>query len=215
MTILADILRHPVPSPDTQAHSHYLGNQIFISAQDYSIFAGGLRAAASWVGLRQEIFFAFVNQRSVVPNLSRSGMDRSFSDAEDYTWANRIVFHCAEMLRYCFDETRSDAVTYEELLQYSDDWMEYKPRCFSPMFYEGPQDGEALPEIWMMNDAVATGMQHYYLGRILLRAHNPKEPRLGLAGQVSKQKMDEDIRSYVRSICGIAVSNPNAPPNMA
>lgn len=73
------------------ADSHLIGTHLFISAQERSAVTGGLRLAAFWVGLRQEIYVAFVNQRSIIPPLEHCNVDRSFDPADDGTWANRYV----------------------------------------------------------------------------------------------------------------------------
>lgn len=67
-------------------HSHLLGAQAFITAQERAAVTGGLRQAAFWVGLRQEVYVAFVNQRPVLPALEHCNVDRSFEAAEDHIW---------------------------------------------------------------------------------------------------------------------------------
>lgn len=81
------------------------------------------------------------------------------------------------------------------------------------MYYSEAEDGKCFPEIWLLGDAVVTGLQHYYLARILLTAHDPNLPRLGPASKVALRRIDDEIKSYVRNICGIALSNPHPPPN--
>jgi hypothetical protein len=93
--------------------------------------------------------------------------------------------------------------------------MALKPSSFAPIYYRDSGDGNCFPELWLVGDAVVTGLQHYYLARILLTAHDPNLPRLGPASKSALRRMDEDIRSYVRKICGMALSNPRAPPNFA
>jgi hypothetical protein len=93
--------------------------------------------------------------------------------------------------------------------------MALKPLSFSPMYYKDADEWNIFPEIWLLGDAVATGMQHYYLARILLTAHNPQLPRLGPASKIALRDMEEEIKSYVRIICAMALSNPRAPPNFA
>lgn len=87
------ILRHleefEVPISGQQPadqHSHLLGAQAFIAAQERAAVTGGLRQAAFWVGLRQEVYVAFVNQRPVLPALEHCNVDRSFEAAEDHIW---------------------------------------------------------------------------------------------------------------------------------
>ncbi|OCK75378.1 hypothetical protein K432DRAFT_429464 [Lepidopterella palustris CBS 459.81] len=201
----------PVSGADTQ--SHLLGTHVFISAQERSTVTGGLRQAAFWVGLRQEIYMAFVNQRSILPVLEHCNIDRSFEPTDDCTWANRIVVLCADVIRYCFGDGDHNVSTYSQLLEYSRDWMTYKPASFSPIFYRDPKDGELFPEIWLLSDAVVTGLQHYHLARILLTAHNPKVPRLGPGQRTALRLMNDEIQNDVRTLCGMAESNSRTPPN--
>jgi hypothetical protein len=198
-----------------EIESHLLGSHIFITAQESSTFTGGLRQAAFWVGLRQEIFIAYMTQRSILPTLTHCNIDRSFEPATDYTWANRIIVHCADVIRYCYGDGSHTLSTYAELVEYCDDWMALKPSSFAPMYYKDADERNYFPEIWFLGDAVVTGMQHYYLARILLTAHNPNLPRLGPASKVALHRMEEEIKSYVRTISAMALSNPRAPPNYA
>lgn len=69
-----------------EQHSHLLGAQAFIAAQERAAITGGLRQAAFWVGLRQEVYVAIVNQRPVLPALEHCNVDRSFEAAEDHVW---------------------------------------------------------------------------------------------------------------------------------
>lgn len=87
------ILRHleelEVPitgQPPSDQDSHLLGAQAFIAAQERAAITGGLRQAAFWVGLRQEVYVAFVNQRPALPALEHCNVDRSFEAAEDHIW---------------------------------------------------------------------------------------------------------------------------------
>lgn len=195
--------------------SHLLGTHIFITAQESFATTGGLRQAAFWDGLRQEIYIAYITQRSILPALTHCNIDRSLESADDYTWANRIIVHCADVIRYCYGDESRGIADYAKLVEYSDGWMALKPSSFLPMYHRDPGDGEFFPEIWLFGDAIVTGLQHYYLARILLTAHDPNLPRLGPASKSALRRMDEEIRSYVRIICGMALSNPRAPPNFA
>lgn len=180
-----------IPVSGAESQSHLLGTQVFLTAQERSTVYGGLRQAAFWVGLRQEIYMAFVNQRTIIPVLEHCNIDRTFDAASDCVWANRIVTHCADVLRYCFGDEEQTTANYNRLLDYCDGWYMFKPPSFSPMFYREP-DGvnNIFPEIWLLCDAVTTGLQHYHLAKILLTAHNPKVPRLGPGQKQALTKMD-------------------------
>ncbi|KAF2141177.1 uncharacterized protein K452DRAFT_228673 [Aplosporella prunicola CBS 121167] len=202
-----------IPISGNDSTSHLLGTHVFISAQERSTIMGGLRQAAFWIGLRQEIYMAFVNQRTILPNLEHCNIDRSFEPTNDCTWANRIVTHCADVIRYCYGEGERNVACYNRLVDYCDGWYVYKPASFSPIFQKEPDEESVFPEIWLLSDAVVTGLQHYHLCKILLTAHNPKIPRLGPGQKQALRKMDEDIKSHVRALCGMALSNSRCPPN--
>ncbi|KAF2090272.1 hypothetical protein K490DRAFT_20785, partial [Saccharata proteae CBS 121410] len=196
-----------------ESQGHLLGTHIFLSAQERSTLMGGLRQAAFWVGLRQEIYMAFVNQRTIMPVLEHCNIDRSFEPAHDCIWANRIVVLCADVLRYCFGDGEQSFTTYNKLLDYCHGWNLYKPPSFTPIFHKEADAERVFPETWLLSDATVTGMQHYHLVRILLTAHNPKIPRLGPGQKQALRKMDDDIKADVRVLCGMALSNNKTPPN--
>lgn len=175
---------------------------------------GGLRKAASFVGLRQEIYVAFVNQRSVASAfIEHCNVERTLDLADDCTWANRIIFHVSHVLNYCFGDGDQSVATYNQLVDYCDNWMSYKPSSFLPIYYREPEEGEVFPEIWLLGDAVACAHLHWHLAKILLTAHNPKIPRLGPGQRVAVKNMDDEIKNSVRAACGMAVSNSKTPPN--
>lgn len=214
------ILRHleeiEVPlsgiSPSDQ-QSHLLGANTFITAQVRSTFEGGLRQAAFWVGLRQEIYVAFVNQRSIIPKLSYCNIDRSLEAAPDHVWACRIVYLCADVIRYCFGEGDAATSTYHSLAHAVAQWFECKPASWTPVYYRVPREDEVFPEIWYLGDDIIVGMDHYHIARILLSAHNPKMPRLGPNRTAAIQAADEEIREHVKMLCGICVSNAELAPS--
>ncbi|KAK4945527.1 hypothetical protein LTR66_014378 [Elasticomyces elasticus] len=198
-----------------EGQGHLLGTHVFISAQERSAVTGGLRQAAFWVGVRQEIYVAFVNQRSIIPPLQHCNIDRSFEPADDCTWANRIVAHAADVIRYCFGEGEHSHAHYNQLRDYCTDWFAFKPASYSPIFWQDYDDDlTVFPEIWFLSDAIVTGLQHFYLAKILLSAHNPKIPKLGPGRAAALRAMDEEIRHDVKILCGMASSNLKSPPNL-
>lgn len=209
-----------VPVSGTTEQNHLLGTRVFLSAQDATLLNGGLREAAFWIGLRQEIYVAFVNQRSVIPTLEHLQFDQTFEPAEDHVWANRIIAHCAEVLRYCFGEDLNSMTPsrYTELTSYAENWVHMKPTSFTPMFVGTPSvlDDDVntvFPQIWYVSDAVTTGCQHYHLAHILLLAHSPRLPRLGPGLRKALKEIDKEIRNDVIALCGMATGNSRTPPN--
>lgn len=213
------ILRHleeiEVPlsghSPADQ-QGHLLGANTFLTAQVHSTSESGLRQAAFWVGLRQEIYVAFVNQRSIIPELGYCNIDRSFEAAPDHVWACRIVILCADVIRYCFGDSDHSTAAYTFLAESVARWHESKPASWTPVYYRAPGQDEAFPEVWYIGDDIIVGMDHYYIARILLSAHNPKLPRLGPNRTAALKATDEEIREQVKLLCGICLSNSELAP---
>jgi hypothetical protein len=215
------ILRHveelEVPlSGQQSAHqeSHLFGAHAFITAQERAAtITGGLRQAAFWVGLRQEIYVAFVNQRSIIPALEHCNIDRSFEAASDDIWACRMVVLAADIIRYCFGDHDHLQSTYNLLVDCTAQWFVSKPGSFTPIYEQAAGEENVFPEMQFLADDVVVGTQHYYLAKILLIAHNPKIPRLGPLRTAALGAADAEIMEYVRILCGICLSNPNTPPN--
>jgi hypothetical protein len=172
-----------------------------------------LRQAAFWVGLRQEIYVAFVNQRSIIPALEHCNIDRSFEAASDDIWACRMVVLAADIIRYCFGDHDHLQSTYNLLVDCTAQWFVSKPGSFTPIYEQAAGEENVFPEMQFLADDVVVGTQHYYLAKILLIAHNPKIPRLGPLRTAALGAADAEIMEYVRILCGICLSNPNTPPN--
>lgn len=62
------------------------------------------------------------------------------------------------------------------------------------------------------NSAVVTGVQHYYLAKMLLAAHNPKMPKLGPGRRLAFASMNSEIEEMVRTIVGLAEVRRPWPP---
>ncbi|MCJ1259177.1 hypothetical protein MMC24_007013 [Lignoscripta atroalba] len=205
-----------VPLSGSDLQSHLVGTKALIDAQENSIASSGLRQAAFWVALRQEIYIAFFNQRTVHWNLDRCNIDRSLDLTDDCTHANRIIVHCAEVLQYCFGSNEHSVARWEALKDYGEGWNQNAPPSFSPIFFQEPirENGEVLPQIWHICDSHVTGIQHYILSSILLAVYNPKLPRLGPGQRAALKTMDDEIKSLVKTLAGLAVSNDKTPPHM-
>jgi hypothetical protein len=148
----------PVPLIGADHELHLHGIQLFMNFPDpTSSPPSRLRQASFLIGLRQEIFMAFVNQRPVKINLEHSFVDRSFSPATDNTWANRIILHCADVLRFCFDSMTGHGVAeYQALVAYDEAWLRERLLSFLPLAYSEPDTamGEVFPQILYLNSSV-------------------------------------------------------------
>ncbi|KAF2405011.1 hypothetical protein EJ06DRAFT_468410, partial [Trichodelitschia bisporula] len=204
-------MESPTSSPGLQSH-HLTGAQAFISAREGNAHGSGLGQAAFWVGLRMELFFAISNSCPVLSTIDLSAIECSLDPADDCTWANRMVRHCAEALRYCFSDGTHQVADYHQMVQYCTEWMKHKPWSFTPLYYRAPDSENSFPIVRVLSDAVGTGLAHYHLTRILLRAHDPITPTLGSSQRRALQQADDEIIAHVRAVCGIAESNTKTPP---
>ncbi|KAJ5404155.1 hypothetical protein N7509_004026 [Penicillium cosmopolitanum] len=229
-----------MPSVGEDTESALRGIQIFLDAQAPSAVAGfGLRHAAYWIALRQEIITAFSKQRPFRLPLGPCEPYRSFEPADDYVWADRLVIHCADVLQYCFgseeegtpqDQHQSSSTgvlhpipvtdmriaRYDELVLFETLWTELGPPSFKPIYTHEPDHsrGEVFPELWYLNNCHVAGLQFFELARILLVVYNPKLPRLGPSQRTAMRSVDRKVRSMVLRLCGMALSNQHSPPGL-
>lgn len=219
-----------VPFNGEDTESGICGIQAFLDAQAISAASdGGLRHAAYWIALRQEILTAFSKQRPFRLPLGPCEPYRSFEPTDDHVWADRLVIHCADVLQYCFgsdvesthvataDITSAQHISrYEELFAFDKSWEEFRPRSFLPIYAReaNRSQGEAFPEIWYLNHCHVAGIQYLELARILLVIHDPKVPRMGPSHRAAMHSVDQTLRSIVLRICGIALSNQYSPPGL-
>ncbi|KAK7578366.1 hypothetical protein V3481_014215 [Fusarium oxysporum f. sp. vasinfectum] len=203
-----------VPLIGTDHEGHLLGIQLFMNTCDSTTTPSSLRLASFWIGMRQEVTMSFASQRPVKIRLDHGFMDRSLSEADDDTWANRIIVHSADVINYCFGNNGPNRHHYQELVDYDQAWLRARPVSWLPIAYSASDEslGEAFPHIIYLNHAVVIGQVHSIFARILLMCHDDRVPRIGPAAQLARKQIDDDIRTQVRELCGIALSNPSTRP---
>ena len=120
-----------------------------------TLHRGGLAEAAFWVGLRQEIYSAMMSSKPISLNLSSMNplVDRALSPTSDFTWANRAVVHCADVLNFCFGNDRHLPVhEWQDVKERVQSWKDESPSSFEPIFYKERamvgDEKEAFPEVW-------------------------------------------------------------------
>lgn len=76
--------------------------------------------------------------------------------ADDCTWANRIILHCAETLTFCYGEDGQTIEKYKELLDYNQAWQILTPPTFNPIYSKQPDraKGEVFPAVWYLDDCI-------------------------------------------------------------
>lgn len=193
-----------VPIASSTAESHLIGTRVFIAAQGKSQNFTGLRLAAFWVALRQEIFMAFIQARPVHPNFALDNLSRFVRpDDNGCSFANMTIVHCAACVRYCYGSEEQSIGAWQRLKESQDAWWDARPWIFYPMYTDDGLDG-FFPEELYLNDAIVTGVQHYLLAQMLMAAHNPKAPKLGPGQAMAFRAINEEIKKTVKLICGIA-----------
>ncbi|KAL2432635.1 hypothetical protein ABEF95_014193 [Exophiala dermatitidis] len=178
--------------------------------------------AAFRIALRQETTTAFLKQRSVRLPLASWTILSGFDEAEDFIWSDRHLYHCANVLQFCFPSdgsggsSRSQSERWTELRQYQAHWDQVKPLSFSPIHYQEPDrsKGECFPHIWYMAEVHVTGMMFLDLARILLTVYNPNIPRIGPGVITAQRRIVEEVHDIVIRICGTAMSYSSSQPIM-
>lgn len=177
-----------------------------------------LSAAAFWVGLRQEIYTATVNQQPVKVPLQVSLADgaRSLNQAADHDWANRAVIHCVDVLNFCFGDAASSSssprFSWDALNAWNKQWAALVPPSFTPTFLRERTAGAAFPEIWHHSTWHVTGIQHHILAELFLVSFDPRIPRIGRQRVEADRNVNRRVCELVRKACGIGLSNQWTPP---
>ncbi|KAK7397751.1 hypothetical protein QQX98_012878 [Neonectria punicea] len=158
-----------------------------------------------WARLRQELFLAVLNQIPLSIDVAHSRFDHLTQSRDDRARANKMLVDLLATVQYCFGNDKSTA-TYDRLLESSSNWMVTNPSSFTPVMIRRRQAGEVFPDIWLLNDCVAAGLQYFHLARILLVVYDPRVPRLCRAGQEASRWIDAQTKNDLEIICGIADS---------
>ncbi|GLI82200.1 hypothetical protein PoHVEF18_010607 [Penicillium ochrochloron] len=184
----------------------------------HAIPSTSLRHSACLIALRQEIWSAFLNQRTFRLPVCPTNDYTQFDPVNDFTWTNRILVWCADLLKFCFGEGKSLPFSekmkrWSALKAFNLKWESHKPLEFKPLYFEeaDPSSGKFFPVIWHQNACQAVGSQHIELSRILLAVSDPKLSRLGLAAHQANLALEEELRCIIRRLIGLALSNSKCP----
>ncbi|KAH7089532.1 hypothetical protein FB567DRAFT_439127 [Paraphoma chrysanthemicola] len=194
---------------------HLFGTQAIIRAaeQSYAATSGpSFRQAIYWAAFRQELWISLMTQRAFQLHIFPA--DRSLEPANDSIWATRTIAHLGDVSNFVFGDGRHSISRYNQLMDENSSWKTRRPDSFEPFFYRQDRDGSGslFPDIRFHEKSHVMGMQYNTLAHMLLAAHDPTIPQLGPAYKQSRAVVDKIVQNDVRTLSGVALSNPKVFP---
>lgn len=165
-----------------------------------------------WLHLRQEIYNAYLYQRSVVTDLSNCNFESESQSGDDDSWFHRTLYIAAQVTKWAFGGEASYS-RWNELCDMLDEWESRRPTSFSPLLFRerDPNSGRYFPELCFATDEPVAAAHFIHLAKLLLTTHDPNLPRIGPRVKSAAAAMQETVLSYVRTLVGIALSNTWMP----
>lgn len=171
---------------------------------------GGLGEAASWVVLRQDIYFSLTRSRPLYLQLENYRNSSSFDDPDAESIANRAVFLFAQILAYAFNSGPVLGIdSWNRLDEEVETWNRSKPWHATPLWVDLSRStrGTAFPTVWLTRPAHVVSHQHYCLARIMLAIFNPHLPKPGFDTLRQRIEADASIYNNLRLVVELAISN--------
>ena len=190
---------------------HLKGTSIFFPAEAICN-SSQLRRAVFWLHLRQEIYNAYLYQRSVITDLSNCDFESWNEPGNDDDWFHQTLYIAAQVSKWAFGEEASHA-RFDELCKMVEVWESRRPTSFDPIYFctRDPQNGRYFPDVCFVNDEHVAAAHFFYMAKLLLTTHDPHLPRIGPQVKSAMVAMQETVLSYVRTLVGIAVCNNFIP----
>lgn len=134
---------------------HLFGGTRLLNSVAQFASSGGLREAASWVFLRQDIYVALTLRQLSGIHLDNYKTSSSFHDTNDGAWANRMVFIFAKVLWYALLRDGSLATEqWSQLEEEVETWYVTRPWHFRPLWLqESGDEGSPFPQCIMSHPA--------------------------------------------------------------
>lgn len=170
--------------------------------------------------LRQEIHVANMTKRPVEVGGLECGIEDSLGPASDVMWTCRIMSHAARVTNYAYSSDPRSEALWDQLWGYLERWTLKKPTSFNALnrwddlsLLQRPNSRHGIfPEIYYIHDCSIAGHQYLEICKIVLMAHDPRMPALGLGHTSYKRAQETRIKEAVRTVCGIWLSNPDYVP---
>ncbi|KAK9798029.1 putative Transcription factor domain-containing protein [Seiridium cardinale] len=174
---------------------------------------GGLGEAASWIVLRQDMYFSLTRSHPMRIHLDSYAKANAFTDDSAESIANRIIFICARIQACAFDTSGRATITqWNQLRADVDDWFNSKPWGIRPMWVDAIEDGHALPRAWLHHPAYVVAYQQYYLSLMLLAVFDPELWNPGFNSFQKRRQADEIVLENLRLVIGLSICHPSVMP---
>lgn len=186
---------------------HLSGTSLFIQAGGDNLLGQRNRVldAAYWIHLRQEIYYALVEQCNIRANFDVCSFDSPADPRNDTDWCNRVVWICAQTLQWAFGGN-STADRWRELQRLVKEWEAHRPRTFEAILdlpgYPSPSDWNA--ELWYSHNEHVDAMEYLLIAKLTLTVHDPTIPKMGFRVQSAAVNVQEMTQGYIRKVCIIA-----------
>ena len=185
----------PIMGADPQGH--LLGAQSLARAQERVGMDSGLRQAAFWACLRQEIYMSLRDRRPIRLDLQLFRKMPAVQPGDKFSPACSATLHCAEAILFAYgDGPRSP---HHDLLESNRRASDSVPQ---PFFCR--DRGSDFPDIRYASEDQIIAAQFFSLARIVLDRNDP-------AHRIAIQTVREMARQRVRVMCGVGLSNPSSP----
>lgn len=200
---------HPLAGNDLPRHLK--GASIFFPPEAMQN-SSQLRRAVFWLHLRQEIYNAYLYQRSVVTDLSNCRFDTEDELGDDDMWFHQMLYIAAQVSKWAFGKEASRGGWYE-LCKVVDEWESGRPTSFDPIYFctQDPLNGRYFPEVCYATDEHVAAAHFFHLAKLLLATHDPNLPRIGPRMKSATAAMQKTALSHVRTLIGIAACNSFIP----
>jgi hypothetical protein len=161
----------------------------------------GLRRAAWWVWLRQDIWVAFRERRRT---LTIWRPNKRLMDLNPDELATRVVYVCARCVDFAANEKHYDMPIQieqgDKLLQALGDWYKILPPSFQPIYRHPLPESEIFTPIWIHPPSYAAAIQTFHFARIVVLINQPS-----IGGMYEFGHRQRLLDESVETICGIAM----------
>ncbi|KAL5333734.1 hypothetical protein BJX70DRAFT_47826 [Aspergillus crustosus] len=204
------------PFSGLEAYRHSIGTRALLQNQAAQVSAvSGLRRAAAWAGVRQEIYASIKRHRPPAIKASVEMLEHLRCSSQDSAWANTAVSDCLDVLDFCFGDSSMNGELYDSLVRSITQWEADRQGSYDPLcFYTGPDPEDSADTVWDVRfhaDWHAIAWAYRSLSRILLAIHNPRQPRVGLNRISAWKDVLKEVHSTIKLLCSIAKCRPTTP----